>query len=52
MPGFSKRFYDIAKSSNKRLTQIEDNGAAMRGRLTTIGDRLLEVEKRLISGGL
>jgi chromosome segregation ATPase len=42
-----KAFYNIAESSNKRLTQIEDDGAAIRSRLATLNDRLLEVEKRL-----
>jgi hypothetical protein len=42
-----KAFYTFAESNNKRLTAVEGNEAAMRSRLATIEDRLLEVEKRL-----
>ena len=42
-----KAFYDFAQSNQKRMTEIETNEAAMRSRLATIEDRLLQVEKRL-----
>lgn len=42
-----KAFYDFAQSNQKRISEIEDNESAMRSRLATIEDRLLQVEKRL-----
>ena len=42
-----KAFYDFAQSNQKRMTEIEGNEAAIRSRLATIEDRLLNVEKRL-----
>ncbi len=42
-----KAFYDFAQSNQKRMTEIEVSEAAMRSRLATIEDRLLQVEKRL-----
>lgn len=42
-----KAFYDFAQSNQKRMTEIEVNEAAIRSRLATIEDRLLQVEKRL-----
>ena len=42
-----KAFYSFAQSNNKRVTEIEGNEAALRSRLGTIEERLLEVEKRL-----
>jgi hypothetical protein len=40
-------FRSIAESDQKRMTTIEADQAAVRSRLATIGDRLLNVEKRL-----
>jgi hypothetical protein len=42
-----KAFYNFAQSNSKRMTEIEGNEAALRSRLATIEDRLMEVEKRL-----
>jgi len=42
-----KAFYDFAQSNQKRMTEVEGNEAAIRSRLATIEDRLLQVEKRL-----
>src|SRR5208283_432176 len=42
-----KAFYDFAQSNQKRMTEVEVNEFAMRSRLATIEDRLLQVEKRL-----
>ena len=42
-----RAFYDFAQSDQKRMTALEGNEAAIRSRLATIEDRLLEVEKRL-----
>ena len=42
-----KEFYNFGQSNNKRITEVEGNEAALRSRLATIEDRLLEVERRL-----
>jgi predicted nucleic acid-binding Zn-ribbon protein len=42
-----KAFYDFGQSNQKRMTELEGNEAAIRSRLATIEDRLLQVEKRL-----
>jgi chromosome segregation ATPase len=42
-----KAFYSFASGEQKRMTQIEGNEGALRSRIATIEDRLLEVEKRL-----
>ena len=42
-----KAFYNFGQSNNKRMTELEGNEAAIRSRLGTIEDRLMEVEKRL-----
>ncbi len=42
-----KAFYNFGQSNNKRITEVEGNEAALRSRLATIEDRLLEVERRL-----
>jgi hypothetical protein len=42
-----KAFYGFAQTNQKRVTEVEDVQAAMRSRLATIEDRLLQVEKRL-----
>ena len=42
-----KAFYGFAESNNKRVIQIESDQAAIRSRLGTLEDRVLEVEKRL-----
>jgi uncharacterized membrane-anchored protein YhcB (DUF1043 family) len=42
-----KAFYDFAQSNQQRVTVLEGNEAAIRSRLATIEDRLLQVEKRL-----
>jgi len=42
-----RAFYDFATSNQKRMTELEGNEAAIRSRMATIEDRLLQVEKRL-----
>ena len=42
-----KAFYSFAEGNNKRMTELEGNEAAIRSRLATLEDRLLEVERRL-----
>jgi uncharacterized protein involved in exopolysaccharide biosynthesis len=42
-----KAFYDFAQSNQQRVTLLEGNEAAIRNRLATLEDRLLQVEKRL-----
>jgi|HubBroStandDraft_1064217.scaffolds.fasta_scaffold36197_4 hypothetical protein len=42
-----KAFYDFAESNQKRMTEIEVSQSALRNRLATIEDRLLQIEKRL-----
>ena len=39
-----KAFYDFAQSNQQRVTLLEGNEAAIRGRLATLEDRLLQVE--------
>ena len=40
-------FYGYAQSNSKRLTEMEGNEVAIRSRIATIENRLMEVEKRL-----
>ena len=40
-------FYAFGQTNQKRMTELEGNEAAIRSRIATIEDRLLEVEKRL-----
>jgi len=42
-----RAFYDFAQSNQKRMMELEGNEAAIRSRMATIEDRLLQVEKRL-----
>jgi hypothetical protein len=42
-----RAFYDFAQSNQKRMTEIEGNETAMRSRIATLEDRLLQVERRL-----
>ena len=42
-----KAFYNFAQSNSKRMTELEGNEAAIRSRIGTIEDRLMEVERRL-----
>jgi chromosome segregation ATPase len=42
-----RAFYDFAQSNQKRMMELEGNEAAIRSRLATVEDRLLQVEKRL-----
>jgi hypothetical protein len=42
-----KAFYSFAQTNNKRVAEVEGNEMALRSRVATIEDRLLEVEKRL-----
>lgn len=42
-----KAFYSFGESNNKRVIQLEGNEGAIRSRLATLEDRLMEVEKRL-----
>ena len=40
-------FYGFAQSNNKRISEVEDNETALRSRMATLENRLMEVEKRL-----
>lgn len=42
-----KAFCSFARTSNQRMVELEGNDAGLRQRISTIEDRLLEVEKRL-----
>ena len=42
-----KAFYSFAQSNSKRMTELEGNESAIRSRIGTIEDRLMEVERRL-----
>jgi hypothetical protein len=42
-----KAFYMFAETNQKRLAEGETESAAIKGRLATVEQRLLEVEKRL-----
>ena len=42
-----KAFYNFGQSNSKRLMELEGNEAAIRSRLGTIEERLMEVERRL-----
>jgi predicted nucleic acid-binding Zn-ribbon protein len=40
-------FYDFAKANQARISELEGSDAAIKRRIGSIEDRLLEVEKRL-----
>lgn len=40
-------FYDFAKANQQRLSELEGSDAAIKRRIGSLEDRLLEVEKRL-----
>lgn len=42
-----KAFYVYAEGNNKRVVEVEGNEAALRDRLGTLEDRVLQIEKRL-----
>ncbi len=42
-----KAFYSFGQSNNKRIAEVEGNESALRSRVATIEERLMEVEKRL-----
>lgn len=42
-----KAFYSYAEGNDKRVGQIETSNASMLGRLATVENRVLEIEKRL-----
>ncbi len=42
-----KAFYNFATSNEKQVNQLESDDAAIRGRLSALESRMLEVEKRL-----
>lgn len=42
-----KAFYSSVQSDRRRFTEIEGNEGALRGRVGTLEDRVLEIEKRL-----
>jgi len=44
-----KAFYSFGQSNSKRFAELEGNEAAIRSRLGTIEDRLMELERRLIT---
>ena len=44
-----KAFYSFAQSNNKRQAEMESNQAHILSRLSTVEDRLLELERRVIT---
>jgi hypothetical protein len=42
-----KAFYSFGQSNSKRMIEIEGNEAALRSRVATLEDRVMEIEKRL-----
>jgi hypothetical protein len=42
-----KAFYSFAESNQKRLAEMETESAAIKSRLATIEDRLLQVERKV-----
>jgi len=42
-----KAFYSFAESNQKRLAEMETEAAAIKSRLATIEDRLLQVERKV-----
>jgi len=40
-------FYSFAESNQKRVAEIENESAAIKSRLATIEDRLLQVERKV-----
>ncbi len=42
-----KAFYGFAETNSKRLIEIEGNENALRSRVTTLENRVLELERRL-----
>ena len=44
-----KAFYSFGQSNSKRFAELEGNEAAIRSRLGTIEDRLMELERRVIT---
>jgi hypothetical protein len=42
-----KAFYSFTHSNNTRVAEIEGSETAIRGRIATLEDRVLEIEKRL-----
>lgn len=48
-PELLKAFYSFGQSNSKRFAELEGNEAAIRSRLGTIEDRLMELERRVIT---
>ena len=44
-----RAFYSFGQSNSKRFAELEGNEAAIRSRLGTIEDRLMELERRVIT---
>jgi hypothetical protein len=44
---FLRAFYAVIESNQKRFSEIEAEGAALKGRLANLEDRILTLEKRL-----
>jgi hypothetical protein len=42
-----KAFYSFAESNQKRMAEMETESAAIKSRLSTIEDRLLQVERKV-----
>src|SRR5579864_5784870 len=42
-----KAFYGFGQSNSKRIAEVEGNEWALRSRVATLEDRLMEIEKRL-----
>jgi hypothetical protein len=40
-------FYNVAETHGKRLMDVENTDSALRSRLSTVENRLLEIERRL-----
>ena len=42
-----KAFYSFGQSNSKRIAEVEGNESALRSRVATLEDRVMEIEKRL-----
>lgn len=45
----SAPFYGVAETHGKRLGELDSNEHAIRSRLSTVENRVMELEKRLIT---
>jgi hypothetical protein len=44
-----KAFYNFGTSNSKRMTELEGNEGALRSRVATLEDRVMDLERRLIT---